>query len=68
MKIIKKGNKVQECGRCGCVMEFEINDVKSRIVNITTSEFFGTHEQWSIEYINCPQCGKEIEVGHKCLK
>ena len=68
MKIIKKGNKVQECGRCGCVMEFDSNDVKSKIVNITTSEFFGTHEQWSIEYINCPQCGKEIEVGHKCLK
>lgn len=68
MKIIKKGNKVVECKRCGCVMEFDSSDIKSEIRSITTSEFLRTSEQWEIEYIHCPICNQEIEVGHKCLK
>jgi len=68
MEIIKKGNKIVECERCGCVMKFERSDVKTETNRIITSNFWGTSELWQIEYIHCPQCDKKIEVGHKWLK
>ena len=68
MKIIKVGNKIKECERCGCVMQIEHGDIESEIVRICISEYFCKYEKWEIEYIHCPQCGVKIEVGHKCLK
>lgn len=40
---------MHECGRCGCVFEFEFEDVDN-----TTNPMFG--EEWSI---TCPECGRE---------
>ena len=68
MRIIKKGNTIKECSRCGCTMEYDYFDIFKEIKNVTTSNFFGTFERWEIEYIFCPECGNKIEVGHKCLK
>ena len=67
MKIISKG-KPKECRRCGCIMEYNANDVKNRVINIITSDFLKTYERWSIDYIICPHCNNKIEVSQKCLK
>ena len=67
MKIIEKGNKTVKCTRCGCVMEYDLNDIKRRSTVVKRSEFFGLSELWRIEYINCPQCGKEIVIDSKCV-
>lgn len=64
---IKKRDKSKKCKQCGCIMEYESNDIKNKVVDIRTSDFFKTYEKWSIDYINCPQCNNEIEVGQKCL-
>lgn len=66
MKIIERG-KPKECKRCGCIMEYESNDIKNKVVHIKTSDFFKTTEKWNIDYIKCPCCNNEIEVGHKWL-
>lgn len=67
MKVIEKGNRIKECGRCGCIMEYDSFDIFYEIKKLTTSDFFGSYEKWEIEYIFCPECGKKIEVGHRCL-
>lgn len=68
MKIIKKGNTIKECSRCGCIMEYDYFDIFKETRSIPPLSLFGTYERWQIEYIFCPECGQKIEVGHKCLK
>lgn len=67
MKIIEKGNKTVKCKRCGCVMEYDLNDIKRKNVIVKISEFLNLSELWRVEYINCPQCGKEIVINNKCV-
>lgn len=67
MKIMSKGNKNVQCERCGCVMEYDVRDVRRKTVEVSVSVWF----DWLTkpvrqEYINCPQCGQEIVIGAFC--
>lgn len=69
MKIISKGNKNVECNRCGCIMEFDSKDIHKRIVQVSDSVWFSSlTKPVEHEYIECPQCGKEIIVGATNLR
>lgn len=68
MKIIKEGNKVKECDKCGCVMQFDANDIKSKLTTVMVSEFFCKSELWNIEYICYPQCKNKIEIDSWCVR
>lgn len=67
MKIIERGVNTVKCVRCGCVMEYDKADIKSKIVQMHTSLIL-----WSltspvrVEYVVCPQCGKEHVVERHC--
>ena len=65
MKIIEKGNNTVKCERCGCVMEYDRDDIKCKNVEINN---LIVSELWRVEYINCPQCGKEIQIESKWLR
>ena len=60
MKIIERGTNTIKCQRCGCIMEYDKCDIKSKMV------------VWSFtspvmeDYIECPQCGKEICIDQRC--
>ena len=65
MKIIIKGNVQETCSKCGCVMEYDLNDIHEKNINTMTG-FFNRMESWHIKYIICPYCGKEIEINAYC--
>ena len=65
MKIITKGNMQETCSKCGCVMEYDLNDIHEKNINTKTG-LFGKVESWNIKYIVCPYCGKEIETNAHC--
>lgn len=66
MKIISRGNKNVECRRCGCVMEYDSRDIQHKIIRVSTSSILTYLKiPVTVEYINCPQCGKEIEIGRR---
>ena len=69
MKIISKGNKNVECERCGCIMEYDSKDIKTKIIYVGVSTWF-KHLTKPVEsvYIECPQCNKEIEVGRNAIQ
>lgn len=60
MKVISKGKKTIECKRCGCVMEYNFWDIRHKLVRLS--------ELWKVEYIQCPQCGKEIVIERECVR
>lgn len=65
MKIISIGNTQKKCKKCGCVMEYDLNDIHRKRVS-TKTDTFGKQEYWNIEYIICPWCNKEIEINAHC--
>ena len=67
MKIISKGNKNVQCKQCGCIAQYESDDIKKKIIDVRTSNFLNYIESWKITYIDCPNCGYEIEIYAKCL-
>ena len=68
MKVISNGYKTTKCGRCGCIMEYDSNDIQSKIVTVSTSALFRfLKDVQKIEYIVCPQCGKEITIEREWL-
>lgn len=60
MEIIKHGNKAktQTCLNCGCEFVFNENDKKHAYINSP----FDLQLFDSYDYINCPECKKEIKV------
>lgn len=67
MKIIERGTNTVKCERCGCLMEYERNDIKSKIVQVHTSLIFWSLTSPSeVEYVVCPQCGKEVSISRCC--
>lgn len=60
MEIIKHGSdyKTRICFDCGC--EFKFNKNEEKYTYIRSSFDGGIFE--SYHYINCPECGKEIQV------
>ncbi len=69
MRIISKGNKQTTCERCGCVMEYDANDVRRKTVEVGVSIWFDwMTKSAEREYINCPQCGLEITISQTCCK
>ena len=58
IKIISDEKPMQcYCERCGCNFTYEKEDIYKR--------YFGGflfHEGY-VDYIKCPRCGKEIEIG-----
>lgn len=65
MKIIGIGNTQKKCQKCGCVMEYDYNDIHRKRVSTKTG-IFGKLEYWNIEYIICTLCNKEIEIDAHC--
>lgn len=61
MKIIEKNNRVQ-C-QCGCIMEYEKSDIHKRKFSEMRNQIFFIRDYYEITYIECPQCGKEIEIN-----
>lgn len=61
MKVIYSNNNICICGNCGCTLQYEMSDIR------TKSECFNkgyTNDQYyDINYIHCPYCGKDNEVG-----
>ena len=60
MEIIKHGNKIktQICLNCGCESIFNENDKRHTYI----SSPFDPQLFDSYDYINCPECKKEIKV------
>ena len=61
MKVIYSNNNICICGNCGCTLQYEMSDIR------TKSECFNkgyTNDQYyDINYIHCPYCGRDNEVG-----
>lgn len=59
MKVIKHGNTYKEetCKRCGCVFEYNENDIK---VDSDYREYFGDFHCSYEEWVGCPECYKTI--------
>lgn len=60
MRIIKHGSKTKTriCFDCGCEFEFTKSEEKNTWINSP----FDNRLMESYHWINCPECGKEIEV------
>lgn len=57
IKILKTGTKEEiECNNCGCLFTYEAEDVLHHYSNINLRSYH-------YDYIQCPQCHKEIKVG-----
>ena len=57
MKIIKRDNQ-KTCKWCGCIMEYELSDLKERIEEC----YVRCYEKNKVTYINCPQCNAEVRI------
>jgi hypothetical protein len=55
MKIIEQNNRI-EC-KCGCVFEYDENDVKEE--NRVIGRIILQDEMYCISYVKCPVCGKK---------
>ena len=58
-KIIKHGEKIWKCSRCGCEFEIEPKDIKMGYEEDGTLVGFMLGGV-PCEYTLCPQCGKRI--------
>ena len=58
-KIIKPGDKLKKCPRCGCEFVIESNDIKVGYKEDGTLVSFMLGGV-PCEYTLCPQCGKRI--------
>ena len=74
MKILKKWSKTKECNRCGCLLEYGIEDIKS-----TLEEFYSNEREWEMgeigmdelrvshrietSYIYCPFCQQKVVIN-----
>lgn len=58
IKIIKYGTKIKqlECHKCGCIFQYEIEDV------ITKSVLGDPYTPATKRLIHCPQCNIELEL------
>lgn len=58
IKIIKHGHVQYRmtCEFCDCLFSFEDSDIK----------FSGNQRDW-IEYIECPECGHEIDIVNRAF-
>lgn len=53
--VIKHGKKKQiTCSNCGCVMEYEKEDVKAEQVGMNEYDYS----------INCPDCKSKVKVNY----
>lgn len=68
MEIIRQGNPRTECVRCHCVMAYNSSDIQRKDVEVNITRFLRMSELWRVEYVICPQCGKEITINQKCLR
>lgn len=59
MEIVKEGNHVYECPRCGC--QFKINKYDLRF-HLNQHWMFITNIYDREDYVNCPQCGDEVII------
>ncbi len=61
MKVIKHGNmyknKLIKCSKCGCVFEFNDDDIKVSHFKYMCGYVFET-----LEYIECPECEAKIRI------
>ena len=61
MKVIYSNNNICICGNCGCTLQYEMSDIR------TKSECFNkgyTNDQYyDINYIHSPYCCRDNEVG-----
>ena len=69
MKVIKHGDKLnmqRKCKDCNCVFEYEKNDIRTEYdwmtddVGIIFQRYLKV--AYVIEYVKCPDCGKQIEI------
>lgn len=60
MEIIKHGNniKIRTCLNCGCEFKFSKNEEKYTYI----PSLFDGQLLESYRFINCPECGQEIQV------
>lgn len=56
IKIIEHGTiKKARCNNCGCLFSYEKEDIQHK--------HSYTFNGWSYDYVICPQCKKEIQLG-----
>ena len=57
IKVLVHGDqyRIRKCDRCGCVFEFEDEDIKS-----TQGWYKGF--KTDLEYVTCPECGKYVHI------
>ena len=61
MKILKHGKYIKpaKCSRCGCLMLYDSNDIKSLYKYVHTERVF------LYNYIKCPECSNYIVLDEK---
>ena len=63
MELIEQGNKIHECGDCGC--KFRItseNEVKRAWEYVQEGDFLPRKRKVYYDSVKCPQCGNEIVI------
>ena len=63
IRILAHGKRYTQCHKCGCVFEFEHEDIESKTIDFGEPKF-----AFKSEYVTCPDCGtivyiKEVEAG-----
>lgn len=68
MKILHKGGPLF-CTCCGCVFEFEEEDikVKEEVENILDLKIIHIEDRYKIKYVECPQCKEHIELAAELI-
>lgn len=70
MKILVSGkdNRRVECEKCGCVYEYEEEDVQQHDIRYTLfGMFLDARKDSVIEYVECPECG-DAHILHRANK
>ena len=62
-KIIKRGDEIYKCGRCGCEFEIEDGDVKEFDMTMDEGGFLGILPLLrKCDTVRCPQCMEKIII------
>ena len=61
MKIIKHGNTQKTCEKCGCIFEYDKDDILTREARLVMFPSY-IRATWIINEVKCPDCGKAIEI------
>lgn len=60
MKIIQQNNNILTC-RCGYTLKYTVSDIR-----IKSDCFYNGYledEYYDINYVHCPFCGRDTEIG-----